>query len=897
MNNEDPFAIARPQNPNEKPEPDPNDPFFSFRPEPIKNQYKKTIYDTPEVTKEELQKMSPEERYALLQEMKTEREYRQSAGFTKGAISGATFGLSKKIPGLKPEEGEFLTGFGEFLGSTIPITGIYNVLGKPLVKLASKSPVAADALKSLASMTGWGLTGATEKGIKDSFQGKIPSAEDILVHGSEWAAFDAALQTLGLGGKFAKWVLGKSENTKKASWEVINDLINDMKKEGIDISQTDRVNAKVQSLFEKQPLEASGKEINLSKEPPPSKTELATKEVFEKMPEKQKIDLSNKKISEDELHKIEDKILPIKEPIKPEEIDAEQAIKNIEESAFESEFEKISPRSETEKKLGETIKQDIENSFIESEKSYEPLYKEVDVAAKNIYHKPSNTISTAKTILEDINSLKTKPEGYKKVIDTLNDSLNDLGYHIFESNNKFIIRDPSGNVIKGKSLEILENIPLSNSIELAKRLNKIINYDIVGPSIKNRLKPLVSTLKNEIKQILEVNNSELAKKFIKAEKSFGETAEKFGNDFVTKLRTVENPEKIVNELLEPSNLEKLQKILSKKQYNQIEREILEKLKDLSYDKIKKNYREIKPFISDTSKNIVESLIDSKYPLSKKVTGKNLKTGIIEDLNTSFSTGNRPSKTLELWKTKKGRDLIKQSLEKTPNEKEIVNYLKKQSIYDIAQSFVKENGTVDFEKLSNILKESEFLNNIKEIGGLEAVNFFKSLEKITSSMKKNINILEKLPNVKLYPAEGQYALGKERLQKLFKDKDLTKIKTKKTFGKIPKKEKGQTHEKGKQILKEMAKQKAPIKFKLDQIAEKLNLSDPVKDILKMLGIVKFSGVVAAGIGAKLIYNLISRPNSRKSIYRVMNNLKSASYEPHNITPFLINLMKMEEDFSR
>ena len=138
------------------------------------------------------------ERMEQAESLNLERELRQSKGFTKGALSGLTFGASEHIPGLKPDEEDLMVGIGEATGSYFPISKLYNYIGKPLVNLALKSPVAKRGLAALARMTGFGITGATYKAGKELVQGEVPSAAELGQEAATWAAIDAALQTLGM---------------------------------------------------------------------------------------------------------------------------------------------------------------------------------------------------------------------------------------------------------------------------------------------------------------------------------------------------------------------------------------------------------------------------------------------------------------------------------------------------------------------------------------------------------------------------------------------------------------------------------------------------------------------------------------------------------------------------
>lgn len=179
-----------------------------------------------EKSKEEVENMSPQEFMQYARDLATEREFRQSKGFTKGALSGLTLGASEHIPGLKPEEGDLLTGLGETIGSFLPISKLYNVIGKPIVNLASRSPVARQGLMALGRMTGFGLTGMTYEAGKDIVKGEVPTKEELLKTGAQWAAIDGALQALGLGVAFSSSVRNIAREEGVSSFDVLKRLWN-----------------------------------------------------------------------------------------------------------------------------------------------------------------------------------------------------------------------------------------------------------------------------------------------------------------------------------------------------------------------------------------------------------------------------------------------------------------------------------------------------------------------------------------------------------------------------------------------------------------------------------------------------------------------------------------------
>lgn len=177
-----------------------------------------------EKTPEELKEMSLADRIEYARGLTTERELRQSKGFTKGVLSGATLGASEHIPGLKPDEEDLLVGLGETVGSFLPISKLYNVVGQPIVNLAARSPVAREGLMALGRMTGFGITGMGYEAAKDVIKGEVPTKEELLKTGAQWAAIDGVLQVLGLGVAFNSAVRNIAEQESISSKEVVGKL-------------------------------------------------------------------------------------------------------------------------------------------------------------------------------------------------------------------------------------------------------------------------------------------------------------------------------------------------------------------------------------------------------------------------------------------------------------------------------------------------------------------------------------------------------------------------------------------------------------------------------------------------------------------------------------------------
>ena len=193
--------------------------FFPEKPKNILDPYR-----VEEKTPEQLKSMSLRERMDFAQDVNRFTDVRKSSGFVKGLASGATLSGSEYIPGLKPNEEDLNVGIGNAIGAFLPVGQLFKVVGKPLVTLASKSPVARKGLESLARMTGFGLTGATYKAGQEIVQGELPDPNELLKEGAVWTAIDAGMQALGVGAAFGQSVRRIAEEEGVTAREVLGKL-------------------------------------------------------------------------------------------------------------------------------------------------------------------------------------------------------------------------------------------------------------------------------------------------------------------------------------------------------------------------------------------------------------------------------------------------------------------------------------------------------------------------------------------------------------------------------------------------------------------------------------------------------------------------------------------------
>lgn len=798
-----------------------------------------------------------------------------AAKLGKGLASGATIGLSENIPGFKTGDTP-VEEMSKFFGSFAPIGAIskgVNYLNTPLFKVAKSSPILSKQLTSLLEIFGMGEAGATYKAAEDIFKGKMPTADDMLTHGTEWALLDTVLKSLGVSGQFISKLVNKDKGKTKSGYSALNEFITQNKE---DFTTPERVAAKVLSFLEEQPNKkaipnkfsesfalknSENKFIQDSK-----KTEIPF------APTETSKDLSNTKFKRDSFDLVANKIEMNAQEYLPTKIKADDIEKKILDTGNEAALEEISPRAANDQELGMNVTNEIEKSIEDAEKKYQPKYEEVKTKAVNIQHTPRKTIQLAHDILEEITSLKTRPEGYQKVINNINSALSDMGYYVKDFEGNPAIFNSLGKKIDMKPLELFLEVPLSKSIELGKRLNKIIDFDIVGTSIKNRLKPVGKSLKKEVISILEKSDPNAARLLREADLDYAEAASKFGRDSIRKIRAEEAKEKITTLLKSPTAIKDLKSVVSPKQFSQIEREILENLKDMSLINAKNLLRNVSPHLSPKANTLARNIVEGKIPTPKLVPSQRqrLKSEFMTSLSKDIIQGQRPQNALDLWKTKQGQAFIMDSLKGNPNKENVLEYLKRQSFFDFAKSILTPEGKVDFKKFKQLLNDPATRYNLELVGGKDAVQFFDNLENFSNKLDKNLRIrenlpLDKIPTPKSERGKDLLRKASENLRQPSKESIVGKEKIKEKVSR----EKESTGKFGEALLKKKAYKEAPVFFKAKEFFE--GLPDTVKIVGGLFGLFTYGPLkyLGAAKATQFLYKFATRPKLRSDMIKAMN----------------------------
>ncbi len=789
---------------------------------------------------------------------------------TRGALSDLTFGHSEKVPGLesvKGEEGE--ENFGKLIGSLPLFEALAKLFAGPALKLASKSPVFQKQLASLATMFG---VGATEKGLhKVIGEGEMPSIDDLLENGASWAALDAILQAGGAVGKFAfalsKSLLGKAFGRTEAVNMVYDKLLNS----GVDMANAEKVSEKALEIL-KEPLTdaeiQAAEKIKLPEKEVAKETEIA-KEAIEKQ-EVTPRDLKTRKIKEEPVSRLNKESISLAEPYQPKG-DFTQEAETLANDSIATKIEEVAPRAASEEELGHAVKKDVNNQLEKLKEEYRPLYTYAEEAAENITHYPEGAPGVAERKIRKLSKGHTKPEGYPTVIKKLEDVLKDLGY---------VVQKDEAGAIK----EVIRegNVYLSDSIELARRLNEMVDFEAIEPQVKDALKGVVKELKQDIRKGFKGDEQALAA-FEMAEKEHARVASLYGKDSIRKIRELQAGEKISKLAESPSTLGDLRKTLSPEQMLQVEREMLEKLNEQNYAKSKKTLREIEQHFSEKNKKLAREIVEAKNPHNPEARKRFEKEGILDEMSKSITTGSRPEKTLKLWKSRKGQKLVKETFHNSPNWPQVKGYLEKQSFNDMVSSVMKD-GKIDFKKLETFMEDPAVMFNIKEAGGQEALTFFQGLNGRVNQLQKNLKLLDHLPSKEQIEKGRKFfkeSPGQKRLEKGVSENKKLERETSKLGREAIEKEararKETTSVKGDQLLENMARKDYPIQKKIDDWKEwmKETMGLNAQAAMTVFGVAKIAGplmgaftlgvpnTLAALVGYKMMNKMLTSPKFRKA----------------------------------
>ena len=593
------------------------------------------------------------------------------AGFTRGprsALSSFTLGLSEKIPGLEltPQDYANMTAKEKLVSFGASFPAIEFAMAKIGVPIATKtaqwaaaSPVGQSALAFLGKQLGVAATGASISGTEETIRsGELPSLESLAAHGATWSAIDTALSSLGKGGSYLSSLMKKKGSLDKAT---LIKLAEAAETEGVNLQDAKKVDEFVTDFFSKLE-EPSSLDLSSRKITPKEADEYFADVVPRAKPLPESLDSESLIFkteasyipgSSDELLSLKSQVKPIEQPI----VTFEQGNKQTNQAL--NAFEQRAPSNQS---FGKTIQDDIQAGINKAKAIFTPLYEVVQTGAEDISHSPKKTIDASYSLLDDLKSMETKPSGYQVVENAVENVLTDLGHKKIPTSPGFppyIHKEP---------------VQVSKMIELKRRLNEIINYDVLDWEIKQRLEPIVKALREEINIALENASPDLKMAWRNAEEEYAKYAKTYKTKNMRQIRGQDKAERIASEVVSGTSLADLKKAVSPTAFKKVEREVLQKIADATPAKAESIYREVSSHLSPEANKLALDLLERNAARLKVGSPARVKSFILDDLMKSFDKGAVPTKTLRLWQSKKGRKIVADSLLDHPQKNEIMGYL-------------------------------------------------------------------------------------------------------------------------------------------------------------------------------------------------------------------------------
>lgn len=391
------------------------------------------------------------------------------------------------------------------------------------------------------------------------------------------------------------------------------------------------------------------------------------------------------------------------------------------------------------------VQEAIKQNFNTAQKEYRNLYNGVRKFAETQEVQPIRSRQLIENLQKKIYNVRTMAPGYKATGEALTTAQKDLG----------VASD-----LIGEGAQILNQpVTVDKLLDLAVRLGEHINYEALTPSIKELLKPVVQTLKAEAREALGKNPLAL-KAFNQAEAKFADTAERFGNDAIRAARSAESPEALISTFTSPTNVKNLGRVISGEARDIAERQILQTIANQSTDVAKKTLRQLNPFLSDRAKEAAQQLIRLGDKLEFAGQKALTQARVLEDVQNAVNLGVRPNFAMKTMQTLPGYKIVENALTRTPAGREVFNDMKRIFVGDIFESIVKENGTIDWSKAKDLIKNPDIRKVVRQISGEQGVNFLENLEKTAGKLEANVQRFAQL--AELHPVTEKAAYGKQRL---------------------------------------------------------------------------------------------------------------------------------------
>lgn len=405
----------------------------------------------------------------------------------------------------------------------------------------------------------------------------------------------------------------------------------------------------------------------------------------------------------------------------------------------------ITPLEVTSEQGGQVIQQAANDLFQEQVINAErAAYSSARESAKGVTGSAPRTIEEAKALRDSL--ISTTPSKEQNPLITFLDNLiADLETTTPASTTPAsTLLGPNGQPVTPATQVPASQTPTvvaaNDLVDMVQKGNQAVNYGSEFREQSHRLKPIIATLREETNQVLG-KKPKAANLFDEANTLHARNAETWGTRYMRDVRFTENPENIVSKTKKPSNLRNLKQAIPNIEVQNIaERMVVDDVtKSGSRASNSRTIRELSPELSPNAQNAANEIINVKDPLTNSGGRAVVRNEILKDAAASVNTGKRPEKVLDLMETPKGYNLVRETLNGSPQGRQILQASERLFIEDIFNSIRDPSGRIDFSKASNIFKNNDVRQVAEMIGGPNIMQRFEQLERAANNFERNISL--------------------------------------------------------------------------------------------------------------------------------------------------------------
>lgn len=458
-------------------------------------------------------------------------------------------------------------------------------------------------------------------------------------------------------------------------------------------------------------------------------------------------------LSNESIENLEESLNKYAEADLPSSFEGKEIEQKVIEGTKNAYLDAVSPSSGTKADDWKAVQNAVRDNFDVAKETYDAAFENLYEQGSKIKASTENLAKESKSLGRDINKSLVeiaeenplKRTARKTTENLKNPLLNDIDQSLAEMSQYRESLLKQGTLEAEELLETVEElmsemtnlrtaipsrqVPLDRLFATVRSINRTLSKkDIIPAPIKllNRLK---EGAQKDIEVALE-NYPELGKFYTNLQESYKDFKKVFDSEPIMNLRRQGNDAaKFGKEFEKSSNINLLNAAIAENRpiKDLADRLIVDQLGSKSLETSRELGNEARRYLSKNANEALELIQDMQSPLTEAGQKMAKRSEILKDVTSAANTGSTPSYTMDMMKTPKGYQLVKDVLDKSPKGKRAFKALERTIVRDAFNNILDEQGVIDFTKASRILENPQIEKIIKDSLGNEGLQFFKNLE--------------------------------------------------------------------------------------------------------------------------------------------------------------------------